>query len=51
MDKTKLIKGIGIGASILGVGLSLLTDWVNEKKTDEKIKKYAYEAVSEQMKK
>lgn len=48
MDKTKLIKGLGIGASVLGVGLSLLTDWVNEKKTDEKLKKLVDEAISKQ---
>lgn len=36
-EKSKLIKAIGVAATIIGVGVNLITDWVNEQKIDEKI--------------
>lgn len=33
----KLIKILGLVATVGGVAATLLTDWVNEKKMDEKI--------------
>lgn len=36
MDSKK-IKLIGILASAIGFGVTLLTDWVNDRKMDEKI--------------
>lgn len=36
-EKSKLIKAIGVAATIIGVGVNLITDWVNEQKMDEKI--------------
>lgn len=33
----KIIKVIGLIATVAGVGVNLVTDWVNEKKMDEKI--------------
>ena len=32
-----LIKGVGLAATVVGVGATLVTDWVNDKKMDEKI--------------
>ena len=40
----KLIKVLGIAATVVGMGATLLTDWVNEKKMDEKIEEKVNEA-------
>jgi hypothetical protein len=37
MKNAKLIKILGLVATVVGMGATLLTDWVNEKKMDEKI--------------
>lgn len=37
MNSTKLIKILGIVATAVGMGATLLTDWVNERKMEEKI--------------
>ena len=37
MNKSKLVKILGLAATIGGVAATLLTDWVNEQKMDEKI--------------
>ncbi|GEM_PF-503388 len=37
MVNTKLVKILGIVATVVGMGATLLTDWVNEKKMEEKI--------------
>ncbi len=42
----KIIKIIGFTATIMGVGASLVTDWVNEKKMDERIDEKVREALS-----
>lgn len=42
----KAIKVIGIAASVIGFGLSLLTDWVADKKLDEKIDTKVAEALA-----
>lgn len=34
---SKLVKILGLVATVGGVAATLLTDWVNEKKMDEKI--------------
>lgn len=36
-NKSKMIKAMGILATIIGVGVNLITDWVDEQKMDEKI--------------
>ncbi len=41
-----VIKGIGLAATVIGMGTSLITDWVNEKKMDEKIEEKVNEALS-----
>lgn len=38
-NKSKWIKAIGVAATVIGVGVNLITDWVNEQKMDEKLKK------------
>lgn len=45
-DKSKLIKAIGVTATIIGVGVNLITDWVNEQKMDEKIEQKVNEALA-----
>ena len=41
---SKLIKILGIAATAIGMGATLVTDWVNDKKTDEKIEQKVNEA-------
>lgn len=36
-NKSKAIKFIGFATTIIGMGLSLVTDWVNEQIMDDKI--------------
>ena len=36
MKNKNFIKAIGIAVTAIGFGVSILTDWVNEKKMDEK---------------
>lgn len=44
MINGKLIKVLGIAATVIGMGATLVTDWVNDKKMDEKIQEKVYEA-------
>ena len=37
MINAKMVKILGIVATAVGMGATLLTDWVNEKKMEEKI--------------
>ncbi len=37
MNNSKLVKILGLVATVGGMAMTLLTDWVNEKKMDEKI--------------
>lgn len=42
----KIIKVIGLIATVAGVGVNLVTDWVNEKRMDEKIEEKVNEALA-----
>lgn len=42
----KMIKIIGVAATVIGVGVNLLTDWVNEQKMDERIEEKVNEALT-----
>lgn len=46
MTNGHIIKAIGIGVTIIGFGVNILTDWVNEKKMDEKIEEKVNEALA-----
>lgn len=46
-NKSKWIKAIGVAATVIGVGVNLITDWVNEQKMDEKIEKKVNEALAQ----
>lgn len=46
-DKSKMIKAIGILATVIGVGVNLVTDWVNEQKMDERIEEKINEALAQ----
>lgn len=40
----KLIKVLGIAATVIGMGATLITDWVSDKKMDKKIEEKVNEA-------
>lgn len=42
----KFIKVIGLAATFVGLGATLITDWVNDKKMDERIEEKVNEALS-----
>ncbi len=42
----KIVKIIGLIATVAGVGVNLLSDWVDEKKMDEKIEEKVNEALA-----
>ena len=44
-NKSNLIKVIGMAATIIGMGASILSDWANEQKMNEKIKEEVNEAL------
>lgn len=45
-NKSKWIKAIGVAATVIGVGVNFITDWVNEQKMDEKIEEKVSEALA-----
>lgn len=48
MFSEKIIKILGIAATAIGVGASLLNGWVTERKMESVIKEKVNEALSEQ---
>ena len=46
MTKNTLIKVLGLAATVIGAGMSLVTDWVNEQKMEEKIEEKVNEALA-----
>lgn len=44
-QNSKMIKFIGFAVTIIGVGVNLLSDWVDEQKMDEKIEEKVNEAL------
>lgn len=42
----KTVKAIGILVTVIGAGLNLVSDWVDEKKMDEKIEEKVNEALA-----
>ena len=46
MINGKMVKILGIVATVVGMGATLLNDWVNEKKMDEKIDEKINEALA-----
>ena len=47
MNNAKLIKILGLVATVVGVGATLLEDWVSEKKMEEKIDERIDEKLAE----
>ena len=43
---SKMIKVIGMAAALIGIGVNLITDWVDDQKMDEKIDKKVNEALA-----
>ena len=48
MIDTKLIKVLGKAAYAIGIGASLMVDWANDKRMDEKISRKIAEALAKQ---
>ena len=46
MITEKTIKIIGLATTVAGLGVSLITEWVSDKKTDEKIAQKVNEAIA-----
>ena len=51
MLNEKAIKAIGLATTILGVGVSLVSNWVNDKNLDAKIAEKVEKAITENEKK
>jgi len=47
MDNGKTVKILGIVATIVGIGVTLLTDWLDDKKMDEKISQALAKKITE----
>lgn len=45
-NEKRIIKTIGVAVTVFGFGVSILTDWVNEKKMDERIEEKVNEALA-----
>lgn len=45
-NKSKWIGAIGVAATVIGVGVGLIADWVSEQKMDEKIEEKVSEALA-----
>lgn len=50
MDNKKLVKGIGFAVTIIGFGISLITNWVSDKKLEIEIEEKVAKALAEQAK-
>lgn len=46
-NKSKWIKAIGVAATVIGVGVNLITGWVNEQEMDAKIGEKVGEALAQ----
>lgn len=46
MKSKKLIRIIGLAATVIGMGATLITDWVNDKKLEERIDEKVDEALA-----
>lgn len=44
---TKLVKVIGMGASLAGIAISLLSDWVDEQKMKESVREEVDKVLAE----
>ena len=51
MENKKLIKGIGFAVTVIGFGLSLITNWVSDKKLETEIEEKVAKAMADQAKK
>ena len=49
MGNKTVINRIGFAATIIGIGATLLSDWVNEKKMEEEIEEKIDEALAERL--
>ena len=45
MDKSKMLKYLGMATSLAGFGISLLSDWIADQQLDEKVAKTVKEQI------
>ena len=45
-NNSKAFKALRVEETVIGVGVNLITDWVNEQKMDEKIEEKVSEALA-----
>lgn len=50
-QKSKMIKLVGFAVTIIGVGVNLVSDWLDEQKMDEKIEEKTMKHLSRKTKK
>lgn len=50
MMNKKIIESIGLATTVISLGMTLLSNWVDEKKMDEKIEEKVNEALAEREK-
>ena len=50
MNNKNLVKGIGFAVTIIGFGISLITNWVSDKKLEIEIEEKVAEAIRKQAK-
>ena len=46
MFNKNIVRIIGVAATVLGIGVTLVTDWVNDKRMDERICEKISEALA-----
>ena len=51
MDNKKAIKVLGVVATVVGMGATLVSNWVGEKNLDDKITEKVTKALADQTKK
>lgn len=51
MDMNKVVKIVGVGATVIGAVASVASSWATNKQTDDKIAEQVTKAVAEALKK
>lgn len=51
MQKSAIIKALGVAAAVIGFGANLVSSWVGDKQVDDKIEAKVSKAIAEQLSK
>lgn len=49
MDKNKMVKVVGIAGTVLSVGATLLTNWTEEQKLNQKVEEKVNEILTQKL--